>query len=150
MEKSKIQTEKLGELSFEKEDVITFEDGIVGYEDLKQFVLVNFPDCHPFEWLVSVENPVVAFPIVNPIPLFTDYHPLKIIDDLSALDIANTEKVETFCIVNVGDDPSNVTINLKGPILINMDNNKGKQYILTEDYYTLHHPLIQNNQQANS
>ncbi|MCR4292866.1 MAG: flagellar assembly protein FliW [Candidatus Kuenenia sp.] len=140
-----LKTEKLGELSYNKEDVISFEDGIVGYEELKQFILVNFPDCRPFEWLVSVDNPLVALPVINPVPLFTDYDPLKKIDDVSALEMGNKEKVEIFCIVNIGDDASNVTINLKGPILINMENNKGKQFVLTDDYYALHYPLVQKN-----
>ncbi|MBM4054186.1 MAG: flagellar assembly protein FliW [Planctomycetes bacterium] len=142
-QKEKLKTEKLGELSYNKEDVIRFEDGIVGYEELKQFVLINFPDCRPFEWLVSVDNPIVAFPVINPMPLFTDYNPLKAIKDVSALGVKDKKKIETFCIVNVGEDTSNVTINLKGPILVNMENNKGKQFVLTEDFYTLHYPLIQ-------
>lgn len=142
-QKETLKTEKLGELSYNKEDIIRFDDGIVGYEELKQFVLVNFPDCRPFEWLVSVDNPVVAFPVINPIPLFTDYDPLKAVDDVSALEINDKEKVEIFCVVNIGEDSSNVTINLKGPILINMENNKGKQFVLTEDFYALHYPLVQ-------
>ncbi len=59
--------------------------------------------------------------------------------------MGNKEKVEIFCIVNIGDDASNVTINLKGPILVNMINNKGKQFVLTDDYYALHYPLVQKN-----
>jgi flagellar assembly factor FliW len=139
-----LSTEKFGNLRIEKENIITFEDGIFGFEELKQFVIVNIEECRPFEWLISVENPLIAFPVINPVPLFTDYNPIESIDDLTPLGITNKKYVETFCIVTMNDQPTNVTINLKGPILVNMKNKTGKQFVLTEDYYSLHHPLIRN------
>ncbi len=137
-----LSTEKFGDLHIEKDNIITFENGIFGFEELRQFVIVNIEECRPFEWLISVENPIVAFPIINPVPLFTDYNPIESIDDLSSLSIKDMKTVETFCIVTMGDKPTDVTINLKGPILINMENKTGKQFVLTEDYYSLNHPLI--------
>lgn len=139
-----LSTEKFGNLRVEKENIITFESGIFGFEELKQFVIVNIEECRPFEWLISVGNPLVAFPIINPVPLFTDYNPIESVDDLASLHIRDMGKVETFCIVTMGNKPANVTINLKGPILVNMENKMGKQFVLTEDYYSLHHPLIRN------
>ncbi|MDR4509197.1 MAG: flagellar assembly protein FliW [Candidatus Brocadiaceae bacterium] len=138
----KLRTEKLGELNIKTEDIITFDEGILGYEDYKQYVIVNFEECRPFEWLICVEDPMIAFPIINPLPLFTDYNPLDSVEEVQSLHIEDRGDVETFCIVTLGEDPAQVTINLKGPILVNMGNNKGKQVVLTEDYYNLHHPLV--------
>lgn len=137
-----LSTEKFGNLRIEKENIITFDNGILGFEDLKQFVIVDIEECLPFEWLISVKEPLIAFPILNPMPFFTDYDPLKSIDDLSSLGTRNTKNVEIFCTVTLGNSPSDVTINLKGPIIINMKNKKGRQFVLTEDYYSLHHPLV--------
>ncbi len=137
-----LSTEKFGNLRIEKENVITFENGILGFEDLRQFIIIDIEECLPFEWLVSIKDPLIAFPILNPMPFFTDYHPLKSIGDLSSLGIKDTKTAEIFCTVTLGNSPSDVTINLKGPIIINMKNKRGKQYALTEDYYSLHHPLV--------
>lgn len=137
-----LSTEKFGNLRIEKENIITFESGLLGFEDLKQFVIVDIEECLPFEWLVSVKDPLIAFPILNPMPFFIDYNPVKFIDDLSSVGAKNIKNVETFCTVTLGNSPSDVTINLKGPIIINMKNKKGKQFVVTEDYYSLHHPLI--------
>jgi len=137
-----LSTEKFGNLRIEKENIITFENGILGFEDLKQFVIVDIEECLPFEWLVSVKDPLIAFPILNPTPFFTDYDPMKSIKDMKSPGIKDTKNVEIFCTVTLGNSPSDVTINLKGPILINMKNKKGKQFVLTEDYYSLHHPLV--------
>ncbi|MCF6154416.1 MAG: flagellar assembly protein FliW [Candidatus Brocadia sp.] len=137
-----LSTEKFGNLRIEKENIITFESGLLGFEDLKQFVIVDIEECLPFEWLVSIKDPLIAFPILNPMPFFSDYNPIKSIGDLSSLGIKDTKNVEIFCTVTLGNSPSNVTMNLKGPIIINMKNKKGKQFIVTEDYYSLHHPLV--------
>ena len=116
----------------------------MGFEELKQFAIIDVEECLPFEWLVSVEEPAVAFAILNPTLLFSDYKPSLTKDDLVLLDIKKEMDVEMFCIVTLGETPENVTLNLKGPILINMKNKMGKQIVLTEDYYSLNQSFIQN------
>ncbi|MBI2470972.1 MAG: flagellar assembly protein FliW [Planctomycetes bacterium] len=142
--KVNLSTNRFGNLSIEKENIITLEQGLLGFEELKQFVIVAIEECLPFEWLVSVEDPVVAFPILNPALFFSDYKPSLSEDDLASLDIKKEKDVETFCIVTLGKKPEDVTLNLKGPLLINMKNKMGKQIVLTEDFYSLHHPLVRN------
>ena len=140
--KVNLSTNRFGNLSIEKENIITLDQGLLGFEELKQFVIVAIEECLPFEWLVSVEDPVIAFPLLNPTLFFSDYKPSLSKDDLASLDIKKEKDIEMFCIVAMGEKPENVTLNLKGPILINMKNKMGKQIVLTEDYYSLHHPLI--------
>lgn len=137
-----LSTEKFGDLHIKKDNIIAFDDGILGFEDLKQFVIVDIEECLPFEWLVSVKDPSIAFPILNPVPFFTDYNPMKSISEPTSLISIDKKDVEIFCTVTLGNSPSDVTINLKGPIFINMKTKKGKQFALTEDYYSLHHPLL--------
>ena len=139
-----LSTNNFGNLSIEKENIITFEQGLLGFEELKQFAIIDVEECLPFEWLVSVEDPIVAFPILDPTLLFSDYKPSLTKDDLVLLDIKKEIDVEMFCIVTLGETPENVTLNLKGPILINMKNKMGKQIVLTEDYYSLKQSFIQN------
>ena len=138
----KLSTSNFGNLSIEKENIITFEQGLLGFEELKQFAIIDVEECLPFEWLVSVEDPIVAFPILNPTLFFSDYKPSLSKDDLVLLDIKKEKDVEMFCIVTLGKKPEDVTLNLKGPILINMKNKMGKQVVITEDYYSLNQQLI--------
>lgn len=137
-----LSTEKFGNVRIKKENIITFDAGILGFEDLKQFVIVDVEECLPFEWLVSVKDPLIAFPILNPMPFFTDYNPMKSMAVQAFLTSRDKKDVEIFCTVTLGNSPSDVTINLKGPVFINMKNKKGMQFVLTEDYYSLHHPLL--------
>ena len=137
-----LSTNNFGNLSIEKENIITFEQGLLGFEELKQFAIIDVEECLPFEWLVSVEDPIVAFPILNPTLFFSDYKPSLSKDDLVLLNIKKEKDVEMFCIVTLGKKPEDVTLNLKGPILINMKNKMGKQVVLAEDYYSLNQLLI--------
>ena len=137
-----LSTNNFGNLSIEKENIITFEQGLLGFEELKQFAIIDVEECLPFEWLVSVEDPIVAFPILNPTLFFSDYKPSLSKDDLVSLNIKKEKDVEMFCIVTLDKKPENVTLNLKGPILINMKNKIGKQVVLAEDYYSLNQLLI--------
>jgi len=137
-----LSTNNFGNLRIEKENIITFEQGLLGFEELKQFAIIAVEECLPFEWLVSVEDPIVAFPILNPTLFFLDYKPSLTKDDLVLLDIKKEKDIEMFCIVTLGKKPEDVTLNLKGPILINMKNKMGKQVVLTEDYYSLNQQLI--------
>ena len=139
-----LSTNNFGNLRIEKENIITFEQGLLGFEELKQFAIIDVEECLPFEWLVSVEEPAVAFAILNPTLLFSDYKPSLRKEDILLLDIKKEMDVEMFCIVTLGETPENVTLNLKGPILINMKNKIGKQIVLTEDYYSLNQSFIQN------
>ena len=139
-----LSTNRFGNLIIEKENIITFEQGLLGFEELTQFAIIAVEECLPFEWLISLEDPVVAFPILDPTLLFSDYKPSLTKEDIVLLDIKNEMDVEMFCIVTLGETPENVTLNLKGPILINMKNKMGKQIVLTEDYYSLNQLLIQN------
>ncbi len=137
-----ISTQKLGNVLINKENILTFKEGLFGFENLTEYVIINIEECRPFEWLVSVENPEITFPVINPMPFFTDYQPMQQVEDLSALEIKDPKCVETFCIVTLGGKPENVTVNLKGPILINTQNKLAKQFVLLEDYYSLNHPLV--------
>src|SRR3990167_6049962 len=128
-----LSTNNFGNLRIEKENIITLEQGLLGFKKLKQYAIIDVEECLPFEWLVSVEEPAVAFAILNPTLLFSDYKPSLTKDDLVLLDIKKEMDVEMFCIVTLGETPENVTLNLKGPILINMKNKMGKQIELTEN-----------------
>ncbi len=137
-----LTTAQFGNLSIEKANIISFEQGILGFEELKQFVVVDVEECLPFEWLVSVEDPAIAFPMLNPTLYFSDYKPSLNKEDLASLNIRKEKDAEVFCIVTLGKKPEDVTLNLKGPVFVNMKTKKGKQLVLKEDFYSLRHPLI--------
>jgi len=123
----KIITKQFGEIEFPDDKVITFEDGLIGFEELKKFVFIK-PEENIFYWLNSIEKPEIAFPLFG----------LRLIDE----NYPQEENHEAFGIVILNPDPLKITINLKAPVYINQDNKTGFQKILDSDKYSLYYNLF--------
>jgi flagellar assembly factor FliW len=63
--------------------------------------------------------------------------------EVAILDIRDTGKVLIYSIVVVPEDLSKMTANLKAPVLINTENNKGKQVILNNEDYPIKYYILQ-------
>ena len=126
----------------EREKVITFPDGVPGFEGYKQYALFDDPESQPFQWLLSTENPQLGFVVVNPTYIWSDYSPKISRDDLTTLEVQNADNLLIFSIVTLADDPTQVTANLSGPIVINSANRKARQLALLDDRYATKHKIL--------
>ena len=133
---------KLGEMDLSEEEIITFEEGIPGFDHLRKFAIVSVARTEPIKWLVSLEDKDVALPIIDPWIVRLDYHvdiPEKDVQDLG---IEKNEDVSVWCVVVIPKDkPDDATINLLAPIVVNMKNGKAKQIIMETDEYTIKHRI---------
>ncbi|KAF0142433.1 MAG: flagellar assembly protein FliW [Ignavibacteriales bacterium] len=123
----KIKTYHFGEVEFAEDKVLTFEGGLFGFEELKEFVFIK-PDDSIFYWINSVENPELAFPMFG----------VRIIDET----YPQEESYEAFGIVVMNPDPLKITVNLKAPVYINQDERKGFQKIIDADKYPVYYNLF--------
>ena len=141
----KIKT-KLGELQVNRGDILEFKQGIIAFDRLKKFFLLNVTENPLFKWLQSLEEPDVAFLLVDPFLLKKDYA-LELDDFLqSELEIEKKEEVVVYTIVTVpGEGFKSATTNLVGPIIINLKKKKGKQVILEQDGLSIKYPLFPQN-----
>lgn len=139
----KLNTKNFGELDIDEKKIIAFPEGLPGFEEEKEFVIINNEDEeNPFCWLQSVKNPDLAFVIVDPFFVFSDYSV-----DLSEtvqekLKIKDEKDVAVYSIVVVPEDLKKMTANLLGPIVINVRERLGKQVILDDPRYTTKHYIF--------
>ena len=132
---------KLGEIEVPEDDVITFEDGIPGFERLKKFSVVS-NGSDPIFWLVSLEDPSVALPVVNPWIIRVDYAIEIPSDVMEELGIEREEDVNIWAVLVIPeDDPTSMTVNLMAPIVVNSKKGKGKQIILEGSGYGIRHSV---------
>jgi flagellar assembly factor FliW len=137
-----IQTERFGEVKVPQNEIITFPEGLLGFADHKQFVIIQEEAYLPFLWMQSAEDPHLCFVVVNPLEFMPDYKvevkPLEI----APLDLSSPDKAQVLVIVVVREDPTQITANLQGPLLINPESRIAKQVVLlTERYHTRHYIL---------
>lgn len=135
----KFTSNQLGELDYENDQILLFGEGLLGFEHLTKFLLVNLEETLPFEWLVSLEESMIAFPIINPINIVPDYTiQLEKENTLEGF-LKSPESNVVYNIVNFSNnDP---TINLRGPVIINEKEKCGKQVVLNDDRYSFQHHL---------
>ena len=133
---------KLGEMDLSEKEIITFEEGIPGFDHLRKFAIVSVARTEPIKWLVSLEDKDVALPIIDPWIVRLDYHVDISEKDVQDLGIEKNEDVSVWCVVVIPKDkPDDATINLLAPIVVNMKNGKAKQIIMETDEYTIKHRI---------
>ena len=137
-----IETRNFGVVSYNEEDVLHFEEGIPGFERLKSFILLSIDEYTPFKWLQSLDDTDIAFVIVDPKVVIKDYKVELDEETIKSLDIKDLNHVLVYAIVVIPEEIEKMTANLKAPIIINAENNKGIQILLDNDDYMIKHPLL--------
>lgn len=142
-----LKTKNFGLIEVDDTKVITFPKGILGFPQAKHFVILDKDDKSLLKWMQSTEVPNLAFVITNPLLFKADY----VIDiykkDLQELEASSLDDIAYFVIVTVPKDPEKITANLKGPIIVNMENYKAKQLILDNSDYDIKYKLLNNSNQ---
>ena len=130
-----IKTRIFGEVTIDDSKMIKFPNGIVGFPDLTDFALIHDAeqgDQAGIRWLQSVQEPTFAMPVVDPLIAKEDYNPL-VDDDLLKV-IGEGENVLVLVTITVPADLSKMSVNLKAPLVVNVDTRKAVQVVLEEDY----------------
>jgi flagellar assembly factor FliW len=138
-----LETRQFGVVEVATEDIIQFPKGLLGFEGLERYVIINNPECFPFRWLQSVETSEIAFVIVSPVIFFPRYKVAVHAKEVADIGVSDPQDVEIHVIVTVPPELEHMTANLQGPILINARNKMGKQLVLTNSDYGVQHSIVE-------
>lgn len=140
----KIETTRFGEIDIKESDLIVMKGPILGFENLSRFILLIRDKATPLCWLQSVEDPSIAFVVINPRIIRPDYNPTILEEDLKFMDIKNCEDIALLAIVTVRSQPFRVTANIRAPILINAETRMARQVVLDDPEYPIQYDVIDN------
>ena len=133
----KLDTKHFGEIEIDEEKIISFPEGIPGFEDQKRFVIINNHDSeNPFDWLQAVDKGNLSFVVINPFLVKPDYDFVLSQSVEEKLKIENEKDVAVYTIAVIPEDIKKITINLLGPVIINVKEKLGKQIILNDERYS--------------
>ena len=139
----KINTVRFGEIEVEDTRVYNFVLPIIGFNELRKFVLIDTGTDNFFKWLQSVEDPALAFPVVSVFSMNVDYS-IDLPDNV--VDTLKIQNVESLLVLNIAsipqENPQGTTINLLAPIIINLDEKLAGQVILSGSGYDISFPLF--------
>lgn len=135
-----IQTKYFGDIEMGEEKIITFEQGLFGFEEYKKYTIlydVEAGEEHTFSWLQSVECKDLALPVVNPLTILEDYNPIINDELLGEIGDITDENLVVLLTMTVPKDLTKMTSNLKAPIIINADTRKGAQIVVENQDYEI-------------
>ena len=137
-----VQTKAKGIVDVEEKKILEFPKGLMGFEEFKRYVL-RPSEYEPFLWLQSIDKKNLAFLLVDPFLIYSEYEADIDDDELKIIDIKNAEDIIIMTIVTVPHDGSPVTANFLGPIVINKQNNKCVQVILNDNRWTTKFNIVE-------
>jgi len=135
----KVNTSRFGVVEVADTDIMEFSDGLLGFEHLKRFFIVDPADETLILWLQSADSADVAFPILEPKLFKADYKVRLSANELRTLriDAANKKDTLVYCILTIPAEVSAMTANLKAPIVINTASRQARQVVLQENEYSV-------------
>ncbi|MQY77253.1 MAG: flagellar assembly protein FliW [Spirochaeta sp.] len=139
----KVVTKPYGAIEVDNRQKISFPYGILGFENLKSYLLLDAVQ-QPFYWLQSLDVVEVAFVLINPRIFLPDYSLDVPREELEEIGIESEDDILDFAIVTVPDNPANMTANLQGPIIINKLSRVGRQSISNNDKWQVRHLIMKN------
>lgn len=139
----KITTKVFGEITIDDDRIITFPNGIIGFPDLTDFAMIHDEKdgIGTIHWLQSLQEPAFAMPVMDPLIIKEDYNPEVDDEVLKSLGELRPEELLVLVTVTVPQDLEKMSVNLKGPIIINAENRKACQVIIEGDEYKVKFPV---------
>lgn len=140
----RIQTKAFGEIEISDDKIILFENGIIGFPDLKHFTLLHDEEkgtSAGIRFLQSIEEPGFAMPVMDPLLVKPDYDPSVDDELLAKLGNLTDDNILVLVTATVPSDLTKMSVNLQGPIIINVEERKACQLIVEGDKYPVKFPI---------
>lgn len=138
-----ITTKVFGEITIDDDKIIHFPSGIIGFPELTEFALVHDEEkgAGSIHWLQSMQEPAFAMPVMDPLIVMPEYNPEVDDELLKPIGELIPDELLVLVTVTVPKDITGMTVNLKGPIIINAAEKKASQVIVEGENYTVKYPI---------
>lgn len=134
---------RFGNIEYTQDDVVTFDEGLIGFSQCKEYVLLHHKPDSPFRWLQSVDEARLAFLVTDPGHFVQEYSPAIDESMVEGLDIVEDTPRFVLTTANIpAGKPNDMTLNLAAPIVINAITRKAKQLVLEDHAYTIKHRVF--------
>ena len=137
-----VNTKPFGAIEVDERQQVSFPQGLLGFENLKSFVLLDAAQ-PPFYWLQSLNDPEVAFVLIDPVIFKPDYTPDVPAEELEEIGINGGENQLVFAIVTIPEQQERMTANLQGPVIINKQSKIGRQVISRSQRWKVRHYILE-------
>lgn len=135
-------TKYFGAVTYEEEDVLTFQQGLFGFEEERSFLLLPFAGSDGnLLCFQSLQTPSLAFVAMNPFSICPTYAPVLTAEELQQMQVERSEDLCYYVLCVVRQPVGASTVNLRCPVVVNEDTHQAIQTILESDCYGMRHRL---------
>ena len=131
-----------GKITYDENEIIKFEKTILGFDKSKRFILKDVNENDFFKILQSVDEPEVGFIVISPFEVENNYEINLNNEVINTLKIKEANNVLLYSLVTLNSKIEDITVNLKAPIVININNKKAQQFIIDKEKYKIKHTLV--------
>jgi flagellar assembly factor FliW len=137
---AQIATRQFGSLDYNPQDVLEFPAGLPGFEELRQFILIERPAFAPVLFLQSLDSPNLSF-AAAPIDRIDPQYELSVTpEDLRLLAADRPEGMVALSILSAPENGP-LTANLLAPVVIDPRTRRAVQAVRVDSRYSHQHPL---------
>ena len=140
----KINTKLFGEIEISEDKILIFQDGIIGFPELKRFALLHDEERGNgagIRFLQSLDEPGFAMPVMNPLVVKPDYDPEVDDELLAGAGKITPDNLLVLVTVSIPGDLTQMSVNLQGPFVINIEEHKACQIIVDNGNYPVKFPI---------
>ncbi len=139
----RINTKIFGEIEIADDKIIHFPSGIIGFPELTDFALVHDEEkgIGAIHWMQSVQEPAFAMPVIDPLMVCPDYNPEVDDELLKPLGGLIPDEILVLVTVTVPSDLTKMSVNLRGPLIVNAAEKKACQVIIEGEGYAIKYPI---------
>ena len=131
---------RIGPISIPRDRVLHFPRGLIGFENEREFTLVQIRDDSPFVILQSMNDPRLGLMVADPYSFIQDYDVVVGEAERKLLQIENIRQVLVLVTMTIPPGrPQDTTLNLTGPVVVNMKSKVGLQIPQVDSHYPVHY-----------
>lgn len=131
---------RFGEVEYDPTQTVIFPNGLLGFESLREFIVMPNLKDGPLFWIQSVDDPAIAFVLTDPTNFFPTYKVEPDANERKLLQLGPADECFVLTVVTIHPDKQ-VTLNLAAPVLYAPRENKAMQVILEKTEYQTRTPL---------
>lgn len=139
----KISTSYHGDIEIDNQQTLTFNQGIPGFLEETEFVILPLPEAEAFQVLQSIQTKELAFIITDPFQFFLHYDFQLEPQEIEKLQLQQAEDAAVYVLLTMSDSMEKITANLQAPIIVNTKQQLAKQVILMNTAYETKHRLFE-------
>ncbi len=125
-----VRSRRFGDFAVPGDRVLHFPQGLIGFPRVRRFVILDHRPGSPFKWMLCLDQPDVAFAVVEPMDFVPDYRaPIALAARTLGTDPAD---IGLFVIVTIPSDPTAMTVNLMAPVVVDIRTRISRQLVLED------------------